>query len=165
MLYTKTCSSLLPRGALHVNNPNYTETTGDSCFYYRTAPLWRQQGIYLPDTLREHSQSQSEEEISVQRSGWSLSAACSGEACVSRLPPPLFSCLVELFTCRSRRSTLVGRRSTKRWGLTQGNSKSHKREHVCVKGGFIQKQSFIYSSALPGKCDRLHEEGCDSNVV
>lgn len=46
--YTKTYSSQPPSGALHVNNPNYTKTTRDSCFYYRTAPLCRQQGISAP---------------------------------------------------------------------------------------------------------------------
>lgn len=45
-----------PSGALHVNNPNYTETTRDSCFYYRTAPLCRQQGISAPRLNTEMSE-------------------------------------------------------------------------------------------------------------
>lgn len=47
----------------------------------------------------------------------------------SQLPPP-FSDLVELLTCRCRRSMLVGRRPQRDLDLTQGNSKSHTKTGV-----------------------------------
>lgn len=52
--------------------------------------------------------------------------------------------------------------------LTQGNSKSHTQKREWGVGGMCfshQKQRFIYSSALPGKCDRFHEEHSGFNVL
>lgn len=53
--------------------------------------------------------------------------------------------------------------------LTQGNSKSHTQKREWGVGGGMcfshQKQRFIYSSALPGKCDRFHEEHSGFNVL
>lgn len=123
VLYTKTHSPQSPSGALHVNNPNYTGTTRDSCFYYRTAPLCRQQGICSAAGLNteiklhreagERERGKRGEECGVERM---KSLGCSQWWCLySQLPPPLFD-LVELFTCRSRRSMLVGRRPTRRSG-------------------------------------------------
>lgn len=44
--FTQRRSALcLPQELSNVNNPNYTRTTRDSCFYYRAAPLRRQRGI------------------------------------------------------------------------------------------------------------------------
>lgn len=67
------------------------------------------------------------ERRSAQRSGWSLSAAHSGDAFIRSSPPPLPLLISRsLFTCRSRRSAFVGRGPTKRsgsnlrqWQITQ----------------------------------------------
>lgn len=64
---------------------------------------------------------------------------------------------------------LVGRGSTKRSGSNSRQQQiTHTKTRVGGGGGMCfshQKQRFIYSSALPGKCDRFHEEHSGFNVL
>lgn len=66
---------------------------------------------------------------------------------------------------------LVGRGSTKRSGSNSRQQQiTHTKTSVGVRGwGCVcfshQKQCFIYSSALPGKCDRFHKEHSGFNVL
>lgn len=125
VLYTKTYSSQSPPGALHVNNPNYTKTTRDSCFYYRTTLLCRQQGISAPRLNTQIKPVKNREEGEECGVKWMKSLGCSLWWCLySQLPPP-FSDLVELFTCQSRRSMLVGRGATKRLGSNSRQAANH----------------------------------------
>lgn len=120
----------------------------------------------LNTEIKLHSETEERERGEGEKCGvkWMKSLGCSQWWCLySQLPPPL-SDLVELFTCRSRRSMLVGRGSTKRSG---SNSRQRQITQKEEKGGVCshQRRCFIYSSALPGKCDRYHEEHWGFNVL
>lgn len=99
----------LPQELSNVNNPNYTRTTRDSCFYYRAAPLRRQRGI-LPlltaPRLGAETKGGGEE---VQRKVDEVVYTRRHARSPSRD-------LAELFTRRSSRSAFVGRGPTKRRG-------------------------------------------------
>lgn len=145
VLYTKTHSSQPPPGALHVNNPNYTETTRDGWVFFFffllpfsffiTEPLLcaaNKVSLLLDWTERKKLQwetgyrGREKWRSEVDEVSWLLGCRW---CLYSQLPPP-FSDLVELLTCRCRRSMLVGRRPQRDLDLTQGNSKSHTKTGV-----------------------------------
>lgn len=90
VLYTKTYSSLHPKGAFHVNNPNYTETTGDSCFSLQNCSFVAPTR-YLPSRHTRRTQPKPEWEGDKCAEKQMKSPGClQWRGLYLQLPPPLF---------------------------------------------------------------------------